>query len=122
MVLNCFFHQTFNRYFSNIGNKGKKFRKIWPLKVYSNLNKTLCFVPLVRFIFTLQNSRSRKTLENSHTIKISSHPKNRHLILAHVHSIFGIAREYYTNTGGVGENSLTRQRIEECFSKFSQQQ
>ena len=37
MILNCFLHQTFNRYFTYIGNKEKKIRKIWPLKVYSNL-------------------------------------------------------------------------------------
>ena len=46
------------------------------------LNKTLCFVRLVGFIFNLQNSRSRQTLENSHTTKIlvtfkkfSPHPR-----------------------------------------------
>ena len=39
MILHCFFfHQTLNRYFSYIKNKGKKIRKIWPVKVYSNLN------------------------------------------------------------------------------------
>ena len=38
MILNSFFHQTLNRYFSYIGNKEKKIRKIWSLKVYSNLN------------------------------------------------------------------------------------
>ena len=70
-------------------------------------NKTLCFVHLVCFIFKLQNSRSRQTLKNSHTTKILVTSKNCHLILARVRSIFGIAREYYTNTGGVGENSLT---------------
>ena len=37
----AFFHQTLNHYFSYIGSKEKNFRKIWPLKVYSNLN--LCF-------------------------------------------------------------------------------
>ena len=37
MILNCFFHQTLNHYFSYIGSKENKFRKIWPLKVYSNL-------------------------------------------------------------------------------------
>ena len=37
MILTCFFHQTLNQYFSYIRNKEKKFRKIWPLKVYSNL-------------------------------------------------------------------------------------
>ena len=36
-----FFHQTLNHYFSYIGSKEKKLRKIWPLKVYSNL-KSLC--------------------------------------------------------------------------------
>ena len=39
MILNCFFHQTLNHYFSYIGSKEKNFRKIWPLKVYSNLNQ-----------------------------------------------------------------------------------
>ena len=46
------------------------------------LNKTLYFVCLVRFIFTFQNSRSQKPLENSDTTKIlvtskklSPHPR-----------------------------------------------
>ena len=38
MILNCFFHQTLNHYFSYIRSKEKNFPKIWPLKVYSNLN------------------------------------------------------------------------------------
>ena len=66
-------------------------------------NKTLCFVRLVCFIFKLQNSRSRQTLKNSHTTKILVTSKNCHLILARVRSIFGIAREYYTNTGWVAD-------------------
>ena len=39
MILNYFFHQTLNHYFSYIGSKEKNFCKIWPLKVYSNLNR-----------------------------------------------------------------------------------
>ena len=41
MILNWFFHQTLNHYFSYIGSKEKKMRKIWPLKVYSNLNSLM---------------------------------------------------------------------------------
>ena len=40
MILTFFFHQTLNRYFSYIRNKEKKIRKIWPLKVYSNLKQS----------------------------------------------------------------------------------
>ena len=42
-------------------------------------NKTLCFVRLVHFIFKLQNSRSRQTLENSHTTNLK--------ILVHIQKI-----------------------------------
>ena len=38
MILTYFFHQTLNRCFSYIMSKEKKNHKIWPLKVYSNLN------------------------------------------------------------------------------------
>ena len=41
MILNWFFHQTLNHYFSYIGSKENKMRKIWPLKVYSNLNSLM---------------------------------------------------------------------------------
>ena len=46
MILTCFFHQTLNRYFSYIRNKEKKIRKIWPLKVYSNLKRMTGLVRL----------------------------------------------------------------------------
>ena len=39
MILTYFFHQTLNRCFSYIMSTEKKQnRKIWPLKIYSNLN------------------------------------------------------------------------------------
>ena len=81
MILNCFFHQTLNHYFSYIGSKEKKFRKIWPLKVYSNLNaisnEKSCLISM-RFLSTYIDVR---TVNFSHllnpdwSIQISRAPR-----------------------------------------------
>ena len=75
MILTCFFHQTLNRYFSYIRNKEKKIRKIWPLKVYSNLNEVAGDRPnlfvkwRVRYIENLDITNLRGKDQNVHYIE-----------------------------------------------------
>ena len=72
-------------------------------------NKTLCFVRLVRFIFTLKNSRSRQTLENSHTTKNSSYVQKTLTSSSHVFVPYLVllADITLTRVGFIGKNSLT---------------